>query len=310
LVPYTVNSPLWSDGAAKRRWIALPGGSRITYRPAGEWSFPAGTVFVKHFEIPVSVKASGAAAPTTATKRLETRLLVVDGNGGGYGVTYRWHSDDHDAELLTKGESESIPVITPHGLRNQVWAYPSRDECLKCHTACAGFVLGPKTRQLNGTFRYPSTGVVDNQLRVWNYLGMFAPAAARGFHEEDLPQLAHLVAPDDSQALLVDRVRSYLDANCANCHRPGANIPSVFDARFDTPPQGRNIIAARTVSDSLGIDQPRVVAPNDLARSMLYQRMIQPDRYKMPPLARSVVDSEAAALIATWIKTLDPQANE
>ena len=279
--------------------------ARITYRPTGEWTFPAGTIFVKHFEIPVSIKAKQDGAAATVMKRLETRLLVVDETGSGYGVTYRWRGDGRDAELLADGATEPIPVITPHGVRNQVWAYPSRDDCLKCHTTSAGFVLGPKTRQLNGMFRYPTTGTIDNQLRVWSYLGMFVPGGLLAFHEEELPRLARLIAPSDTKARLEDRVRSYLDANCAHCHRPGANIPSAFDARFDAPPHERNIIGARTVSDSLSIDHPQVVAPTDLERSMLYVRMIQADRYKMPPLARNIVDSDAALMIGAWIKGLE-----
>jgi hypothetical protein len=206
--------------------------------------------------------------------------------------------------------TESIEVVTDRGPRTQVWSYPSRDECLKCHTTAAGFVLGPKTRQLNGPFHYPAAGIEDNQLRVWSYLGMFEPGGggSPGFREEDIPRLVRLVAPGDTKASLEDRVRSYLDANCANCHRPGANIPAAFDARFDTPPPARQVLGARTVSDSLGIDHPEVVAPGDLDRSMLYVRMIQSDRYKMPPLARNVVDSPAAELIAAWIKGLAARA--
>src|SRR5262249_14367830 len=121
LIPYTVNSPLWSDGAAKRRWIALPGGARITYRPTGEWSFPTGTIFVKHFEMTASKAGRGDSASPEATKRLETRLLVVDEAGGGYGVTYRWRSDGRDADLLSDGATEPIAVATDRGPRSQVW---------------------------------------------------------------------------------------------------------------------------------------------------------------------------------------------
>src|SRR4051812_38059782 len=71
LVAYDVNVPFWSDGAAKRRWVAVPD-QPIRFDPAGPWGFPAGTVFVKHFEL--------------AGRRVETRLLVRDAAGGVYGV--------------------------------------------------------------------------------------------------------------------------------------------------------------------------------------------------------------------------------
>src|SRR5262249_36867936 len=160
-----------------------------------------------HFELPVDEK------DPAKTRRLETRLLVVDGAGGGYGVTYKWREDNGDADLLTEGLNEEVRVGTACGERFEVWPYPSRDDGLNCHEPIAGLVLGPKTRQLNGEFRYPSTGVSDNQLRMWNYLGMFRP----GLDEREVPRLARLVALTDTSASLEDRVRSYLDANCMNC---------------------------------------------------------------------------------------------
>ena len=95
---------------------------------------------------------------------------------------------------------------------------------------------------------------------------------------------------------------SYLDANCANCHRPGANIPAAFDARFGIPAQDRKMIDAPTVSDAQGVDRPRVVAPGDPGRSMLHRRMVETERFKMPPVARNVVDAEAAAAVRAWIE--------
>src|SRR3954469_20003081 len=94
LVPFGINSPLWSDGAIKSRWLAVPDGQQIGFVPAGDWSFPNGTVFVKDFQLLVN-------ETTGERKRLETRLLVRDANGGVYGVTYKWRADNSDADLLS-----------------------------------------------------------------------------------------------------------------------------------------------------------------------------------------------------------------
>ena len=165
LIPYTVNSPLWSDGAHKSRWIAVPNNGppytsdeQISFVPVGEWSFPNGTVFVKHFELTVN-------EITGERKRLETRLLVRNSNGGVYGVTYKWRADNTDADLLPSSLDEDIPITTSTGgTRIQKWSYPSRGQCLVCHNTVANFVLGFRTHQLNGNFTYPSTGRTDNQI--------------------------------------------------------------------------------------------------------------------------------------------------
>src|SRR5258706_12816394 len=253
----------------------------------GEWVFPAGTVFVKHFEI-----ATNETQPELK-RRLETRLLVRDSTGGVYGVTYKWRPDNRDAELLTTNLTETIRIQTASGFRTQTWYYPSPADCRTCHTTNAGGVLGVKTRQLNRTFPYPS-GVVDNQLRAWNHLGLFAPA----LNEEEIPKLPALARLDDHEAALETRVRSYLDANCSQCHRPGG-VVSYFDARFDTPLPKQNLVDAPVVIDQ-GIDGARAIAPNDIWRSIIYLRVNTLDPVKMPPLAHETLDSQGALLVREW----------
>jgi uncharacterized repeat protein (TIGR03806 family) len=295
LIPYDVNAPLWSDGAAKRRWLA-PGRGGIGFSPTGEWSFPAGTVFIKHFEL-----ATDERRPDLR-RRLETRLLVVDGTGYGYGVTYRWRPDGADADLLADGQREELTIQTGHGPRRQTWEYPSRADCLLCHTAAAGFVLGVKTRQLNRPFTYPG-GVTDNQLRTWNYLGLFQKA----LDERDIPALPRLVSPPDARAPLAERARAYLDANCAHCHRPGHVIRATFDARYDSPQGVEGLIDAPTVSDSLGVMDPCVIASGEPNRSMALQRMRRQDSFRMPPLAVHVSDETGLDVLEQWVRSLAPR---
>jgi uncharacterized repeat protein (TIGR03806 family) len=294
MIPYDVNVPLWSDGASKRRWMVLPPGSRIDFAARGEWRFPAGTVFVKHFELVVD------ETRPTVKRRLETRLLVVDGTGDGYGVTYKWRPDNQDADLLADSLSERISIKTAAGTRTQTWYYPSRTDCLSCHTHSARFVLGVKTRQLNGPHTYPSTEVADNQLRTWNYLGLFRTP----LDESCIAHFSRLAALQDTGASLEHRARSYLDANCAHCHRPGNPLRATFDARFDTPLAEQGLVRAATVSDSLGVLNPQVIAPGDVAQSMLYRRLLRSDSYQMPPLARNCRDDEALAVLEAWIRGL------
>ena len=187
-------------------------------------------------------------------------------------------------------------VTGPQG--RQTWHYPSQTQCLQCHQAPAGFILGPSTRQLNGTLTYPG-GITDHQLRTWSALGMFRKPLAEG----SWTALPKLVSLDETSAPLEHRVRSYLDANCAACHRPSGS-PAAWDARFDTPLAQQGIVNGE-VRDTQGGPALRVVAPGDLDHSSLYQRLAAPDGpQRMPPLGRNVVHHEALTAVAAWIRTL------
>ncbi|WP_367874747.1 PQQ-dependent sugar dehydrogenase [Luteolibacter sp. Populi] len=291
VVPYSLNTPSWADNAEMQRWVILPESARIGFSPTGEYTWPGGTIFVQHFEM-VTNKA------TAARRRLETRLLVLDTAGSfGYGATYRWRADGSDADLVDAGGQDEVLKITDAAgsTRDQTWTFPARGLCFMCHTPNAGFVLGPKTRQLNGSHTYPG-GRTDNQLRTWNYLQMFTP----GVEENAIKGFAHTVRIDDAGASLEDRVRSYLDANCAACHRP-VGTGALWDARFDTPLASQNILNG-DLRESMGIANAKIVAPGDPAKSMMHIRMTSTTLgQQMPPVTRNVADTVALDVLSQWI---------
>jgi uncharacterized repeat protein (TIGR03806 family) len=300
LVPYQPNTPLWSDSATKFRYLSVPNSGapdtpneQISFAPTGSWTFPAGTVFVKTFELQTNT------SDPTSLQRLETRLLVRDINGAVYGVTYKWRADNSEADLLTNSLNENIAVITPGGVVTQTWYYPSPADCLTCHTPVANYVLGVSTRQLNGSYTYPS-GVTDNQIRTLNRLGLFNPS----INEAGITNLEQLYAVTNTAASLQNRARSYLDANCVQCHQPGGSGPT-FDARYDTPLTNQNLIYGVLSKGDLGYDNAYVIVPRDIWRSVLYDRMNTVDpNIKMPNLDRNVIDTNAVNVMAAWINSL------
>lgn len=292
LTAYQVNSPLWSDGAAKQRWIAIPNNGthdtaaeQVTFRPSGAWSFPPGTVMVKHFALPVDER------DPTRLRPIETRFLVNGADGKYYGVTYRWNAAGTDATLLTTDATVDLEVtLAGGGTRSQSWTIPSRADCLTCHNTNAGGVLGLRSHQLNG----------GGQLESWAALGIFG----HSFDGQNPANLPRSVAIDDPRASLDHRVRSYLDANCSHCHQPGG-VSANFDASFATPLSSQGLIDGlinRPVADP----DVRVISPGDLARSLLHTRVNATGPIQMPPLGKNVVDAKAAAAIADWILSLAP----
>ncbi len=304
VLPFAVNAPLWSDQAVKQRWIALPGrtapysaGERVTFRTDAEWDYPAGTVLIKHFDLPTH---DGDPA---LRRRLETRFMVKARDGAWYGVTYKWRADGSDADLLLDGLSETIAVTTASGgTRQQTWSYPSRSDCLQCHNTASTQVLGLRTWQLNGLLHYPGDGAPVNQLVKWGELGLFdiAPTAAQ------VAGMLRAAPLEDDSASLETRARSYIDANCAQCHRPGG-AQARFDARFNVPLSQQGLVDAAP-ENNLGIANARLVAPGAVERSLLHLRMSLTGQHQMPPLGRHFVDGPAAETVKRWIQNLAPPA--
>ena len=289
LVEYDVQTPLWSDGARKRRWMALPGWTQIDFDATAAWTFPPDTVLVKHFEL--------ETAPGSWT-RLETRVLIHEA-GGWAGYTYRWNEAQDDAALLTGGESEVLTLVDAEdGIGELTWNYPDRADCLACHTLAAGRVLGVRTAQLNGDFAYAS--VVDNQLEAWNSIELFStdigPAGA----------YASLPPWDEAAAATGERARAYLDVNCSTCHRPGGPTPSGLDLRFETPAHALGAVHVPPAAGDLGLTDPLLVWPGDKEHSVLWERLRVLDADRMPPLGSHRVHIDAVEIIGHWIDSGAP----
>jgi uncharacterized repeat protein (TIGR03806 family) len=300
LIPYAVNSPLWSDRAEKQRWIAVPNdgthdtaAEKIKFLPEADWQFPAGTVFVKHFDLPIDMNNS------STVRRLETRFLIMTASGEPYGVTYRWRPDGSDADLLSGGAEDIIPIaLEGGGSYDQKWTYPSRTSCMTCHNGPANYVLGVKTHQLNRDFTYLSTGGTANQLATFAHLGMFDD----GYRPEQLPYFLKSSAVSTVGVPLETRVRSYIDANCAQCHRPGG-VSANFDARFTTPLVNQNLIRGEVNAEFTG-EPESVMKPMDPFHSIAYRRIYMLGTEQMPPLGRNLIDTQAVDTIRQWLQSL------
>jgi uncharacterized repeat protein (TIGR03806 family) len=290
VIEYDLSLPFWSDGAEKRRWIAVPDGQTIDFSARDAWRFPVGTVIVKHFELVLT------EGDPSSLKRLETRLLVHRSSGWS-GYTYRWNDAGTEAVLLTGRELASYTIaLAGGGSREQLYEYPSRTDCLRCHTEAGGFVLGVRTLQLNRDFDYPNA--TDNQLRSWNNIGLFTSDIGAATAYDAYPAL------DDAMVTSRDRSRAYLAVNCAPCHQPGGPAPSSMDLRYDTADSAAGIIDVVPDAGGLGLTDPRLVAPGAPERSVLVERMRRLDGTRMPPVGSHLVDQMGVALLEGWIRAL------
>jgi uncharacterized repeat protein (TIGR03806 family) len=301
-IPYSMVVPFWSDHSVKSRWFAIPNdgshdtaAEKIPVNDEGDWDLPVGSVAIKHFEIALDRRNP------SLTKRLETRFLI-HGNDGWYGVSYRWNPAGTDAELLFESELQNLQIIDATGkAAPQTWTYPSRTQCMTCHTTSAGGTLGLLNRQLNKEHFYPSTGRTANQLTTLSHLGILHPPV----NQSDPSTLPTLKATHDPAATLADRARSYIDSNCAYCHHP-EGVRANFDARFTTTLENSSLINGPLV-ESLGVSGASVVSPGSLTKSILHLRAASlGEGHSMPPLAKGTVDVAGVAVIADWIHSLAP----
>lgn len=281
LIAYDVTTPLWSDNAAKRRWIALPGEGRIFFHARDAWDFPIGTAFVKHFELP---------RPAGGTRRVETRVFLRQ-EERWTGVTYRWNSAGTDATLLTGGLDE--PIDLGSGV-SQVWHYPSSNECLSCHTSAAGRVLGVRTRQLATptTYAHGTQPVID----AWNCANLF------DFDIRDKGRFQFSKALGDTTATRTRRARSYLAANCEMCHQPGGPAPGGMDLRFTSAVGDWNAVGVPPSEGNFGFTTARRILPGNRFLSILWLRQAVSDPLVRMARGTRIADSPAVGLLGDWIQ--------
>ena len=289
LVAYEPNVDFWSDNALKSRWFSIKNTSHtVGFNRTGNWSFPTGMVWVKHFEI-------NTGSPV-ARRKVETRFLVKTATDV-YGLSYKWRADQSDADLVAEGGlTEAIPTSTPA----QMWRYPSRGECVTCHTQAGGLALSFNTPQMNRAHNYGGGAV--NQIQALSDAGYFS-AAVSGVN--NLPAFA---ASGDSTQSLEWRVRSYLAVNCVQCHQPGGASQGTWDARYTTKTDDANLINGLLVNNG-GDAANRFVVPGDTAHSMLLKRQQGLEIARMPPLATFQRDLANEQLVTDWIASLTARQN-
>lgn len=306
IIPFEVNSALWSDGSHKERFVSLPpGAARIVPTDTSQFTFPPKTVLVKNFMI-------DTVQGDPATRILiETRFLVYQSDSTVWsGLSYRWRRDQTDADLVDLDNGEDVV----HGVRvngvlmGKRWRYPSFQDCTQCHSGTEKSgrgTLGFITPQLNRTVN----GVNQLQRLVTQGVLSVNPVAAK-------PNAHRWHSVSDASATLEQRVRSYFAANCSHCH---GNTRSWGQAahNFDYFDPAKKITTAENPTEGwVGahpMEMEPLVAPGHPDSSMIMKKMMDridffrpSDANQMPPLATAQPDSGALAVIKSWICSLKP----
>lgn len=290
---YEMNSPLWTDGAIKQRFVALPPGKQIQIGADGLWDFPIGSVLIKNFIVEFKVGNPASQRP------VETRLAVRAEDRWHF-YSYAWTKDASDALLLEPDEwrLESLAVTKDEQAAPLDYLFPSEQSCQTCHGTDDRGVVGPRTSQLNRAVNYG--GKLMNQLDALDAIGAFAgglPAPG-----SELPRVPD---PSDESAPLEARARSYLDANCGHCHQPGGWVPAELemDLRFDTPFKESATCNASALYGTAAFTS-QLISAGKKEQSAIWQRMQDLGLSRMPMLGTLVIDP-AANVVGEWIDSLE-----
>ena len=286
-LPFTPQYPLWSDGAAKSRWLHIPPGTFIDASNPDVWQFPVGTRLWKEFRF---------------ARRAETRFMERTRAGWQF-ATYVWNEDESEAVLApAEGVRWNVPIAD--GIRHAV---PSQADCRACHEAGPVRVLGVTALQLSSDrdpnaphAEIPAPGAVDLQTLVARRLVRGLPRALA-----DTPP--RIAAPTPTARAAI----GYLHANCGSCHSDAGELKSLafaLDYTLDGPPEQ----AAAVLQTAVGrLSHFKVPAAEDVVervcagkpdKSVVVARMSSRNPLlQMPPLGSRIVDEEAVQLIRRWI---------
>ncbi len=282
---YDVNSPLWSDGAAKQRFIVLPPTTSITYAARDAFSLPVGAIAVKSFL--VRARRGGLRA-------IETRVIRQTDGGSGVGFDVATYVHDPDGQDATRLDERDETVLSP-ALRSRPWLFPSPEDCRACHAAASGFLIGITAEQL----RHPG-----RLSRRRDLIADWAAAGSLTGVPEDVADRDVLVSLT-ARVPVERRVRSYLASNCAGCHRPEGTEPAGLDLRSTTPLALTGLTDTAPLRGDLDIVDARVVAPGAPARSVLIERMkLRGQEEQMPPLGSHRLDRRALRVFTRWVRGL------
>ena len=289
IMAYEPNLSFWSDYGIKSRWVAVPNAT-IGYDRNLPWVFPTGTVWIKHFDLPMERNNPESLV------RVETRFLVKTENGV-YGLSYHWNDDGREATLVgEEGKDIEYSVLTEGGEVMQTWRIPSRAECLQCHTPGAGYALSFNARQLN------RAQVIEGQQQ--NLLQYLSEIGILDADIDDAGDLPRFHSAGDAQASLLARVRSYLAVNCVSCHQPGAIASTTWDARPHLGLLETGLIGGIPLNDG-GHPNRKLVVPGNPESSVLLSRISETHGFsRMPNVATNELDLQAIALIEDWISSI------
>ncbi len=315
VVPYDLNTPLFTDYAHKLRTVWMPKGESAKYNPTDSFDFPVGTVISKTFYYPKvaggqkddvartydsSKDFAGEGLDLANVRLIETRILVHRPDGWA-AIPYLWNDNQSDADLARTGAVLPLTLVADDKSREDFnYVMPDESQCASCHAqdwvSRKVHPIGLKARHINRDYHYAdgNENEIAHLMKVGYLTGAPAPAEA--------PRNANW---QDQHASLNERARAYLDINCGHCHNPnGAANTTGLTLDISAPDDDRHMgMCKPPVAAGRGTgDHMFDIVPGKPDDSILPYRMNSAEPGEMmPEIGRSTVHKEGVELIKAWI---------
>jgi uncharacterized repeat protein (TIGR03806 family) len=290
VIPYDLNTTLFSDYATKHRFVWMPPGRAAAYKPDEPFEFPKGAILVKTFSYPDG----------NHERLIETRLLV-NTNDGWFALPYVWNGAQTEATLDMNADAVEVNWKNAEGVPYNIhYAIPNANQCRECHDQNKiTQPIGPKARHLNRDLDYPEGRF--NELAYWTKIGYLkgAPDSAQA------PRQA--VWDDPASGSIQARARAYLEVNCAHCHSPQGSASNtglyLSDLESDQVRIGfcKTPVATGKASADMLFDSVR----GHPEVSILIHRMASDEpKIMMPEIGRTIPHKEGVNLVRDWLASL------
>lgn len=300
IIPYDLNSSLFTDYTFKKRFVYVPEGKSATYDTTDAFNLPVGSFLVKNFYYPLDFRK-----PDGEKRIIETRLLVHRENGWD-ALEYTWNDEQTEAKLNNIGAIKDVSWTHFDGSKRKVeYIVPSKNQCKGCHWHNNINILpiGPKIRNLNKDYTYDNG--TENQLSRWVKLGFLTNLPAI----ETVPKTPNW--EDSAHYNLNQRARAYLDINCGHCHN--AKGPAYTSGLYlnweNENPENLGICKTPVAAGKATGNRYFDIVPGNATESIVIYRMKSNDPgVRMPELGKQIIHTEGVALISHWINTLSEAA--
>lgn len=303
VIPYSLNTPLFTDYAEKLRFVQLPENQTVAYNETEVLDFPIGSTIIKTFYYPNDFRK-----PDLGRKLIETRLLIRE-EDGWKALDYVWNDEQTEAFLEVAGDTKEVSYVDINGKKKKhEYGIPNLNQCKGCHNRNEKMLpIGPSARQLNGEYsawnvsKSTVGNVSQNQLVAWQKMGILTNLPAI----ESVPKAPIWNNPESGS--LDARARIWLDINCAHCHRLGgpAQTSGLNLSIYETAPIAYGILKTPVAAGRGSGNKKYDIVPGKPEESIIVYRMESTDPGEMmPEVGRKTTHKEGVELIKEWIKAM------